>query len=332
MLSTQHRFLSTVLLLGLFSQCQEVPPAASRLVYVSADQTNVAARPSAGCAFRYGIVNTFGRLDNDGQRDAIRAGFTCWQKLSPNLGFLEFSTVDRADLLIRFVDPGVVQAQPVTVPVGLVRGSASVASTLRREANGTYAILLSNAFDWDKTTLTKAIAYHAGLFLGMATSTESNSLMSPLLVGQSVAASPADSVGVNRLYTAACRDLNVGYLPLSFKVGGLVTKTVKFDRQGTISIKASGQMAVGFWVGNSGPEGKLDGGVINASLAGYSLVPTMYHAALMYKVDNEPNWRYWKDEQTIKTDDRQFVDITFQINDNTQSDNSGAYDVVVDYQ
>ncbi len=331
MLSTLINRLSALLMLGLFSQCQDVPPNADPLVYVSADQNEVSRRPSADCAFRFHIANAYGRLDNDSQREAIRAGFALWQKLDPNVGFLELP--DRPELTVRFADPSVVQSQAVTVPVGLVRGSATTVASLRKESSGTRTILLSNAFEWDTNSLTKAIAYQVGLFLGMATSEETNSVMSPVFVGQPTVASTADSLTVNSLYRTACNDLTVGYLPLSFKVGGPVMKTIKFDKQGTISIKASGQMIIGELVGTSGPEGRSGGfGGLSFNLLGLNVVPEWNHAVLMYKLNNETNWRNCGPSCSFTTNGLQYVDLKFHINDADVTDNIGGYDVVVDYQ
>lgn len=331
MLSTFIRRSLALLLLGLFSQCQDVPPPASPLVYVSADHNDVARRPSANCAFRFHIANAYTRLDNDTQREAIRAGFALWQRADPNVGFLELP--DRPELTVRFADPSVVQSQAVTVPLGLVRGSATTVASLRKESSGTHTILLSNAFAWTTRSLTKAVAYQVGLFLGMATSDESNSVMSPVFVGQPTVVSKADSVGINSLYRTACTDLAVGYLPLSFKVGGPVTKTIKLDKQGIVSIKASGQMIIGEIVGTSGPAGRTDGvGGFSFNLLNLNIVPEWNHAVLMYKLNNETNWRNCGPSCSFTTNGLQYVDLKFMINDADLTDNIGGYDVVVDYQ
>jgi hypothetical protein len=313
----------------LFFSCQDIPPTASKLFYVSADQPTGAQRLTTDCAVRYTTTNKYGKMDDNGQREAIRAGFDLWQKVNPNLGFLELP--QRATLFITFVDPAVIPNQTTTATVGLVRGSTTVAGGLRKEANGTYTILLSNTFDWDKKTLTRAIAYHAGLLLGMPTSVETSSLMSTLFADQPLKATRADSVGVNKLFTTTCKDLTVCYLPLSLTVGGPVTKTIKFDKQGTVSIKASGQMIVGGLVGTSTPIGR-ECGVLCFSLESYSIVPTMNHAALMYKLNNEAQWRYCGSECSFPTGGLPYADLLLNINDKYLSDDVGGYDVVVDYK
>ncbi|QIP12039.1 matrixin family metalloprotease [Spirosoma aureum] len=327
-LSTQTVTLSLILLVGLFWQCEDIPPTASRLVYVSADQNDMARRVTTDCAFRYNIVNTFKRLNNDGQRAAIRAGFDLWQKVNPNLGFLELP--NRSVLAVKFVDPSEIPNQTATSTVGLVRGAATVTGGLRRESNGTYTILLSDTYDWSETALTKAIAYHAGLFLGMATSAESSSLMSTLFVGQSIRASKADSAAINKLYTTTCKDLTVSYMPFTLQVNGPITKTVRLDKQGIISVKATGLITVGSFVGISGPDGK--DGLFGFPIPQYSIVPEFLHASLMYKLNNEANWHYCSKECSFSTPETQYADFTFGVNDLNLTDNTGAYTVVVDYK
>lgn len=327
-LSTQTGVFFIFLLTGLFWQCHDIPPAASKLIYVSADQRMAIQRAASDCAFRYSIVNTFKRLDNEGQREAIRAGFDAWQRVDPNLGFLELP--DRASLFVKFVDPTEIPTPTVTATVGLVRGEIAVAGGLRKESNDTYTILLSNNFEWSAPALTKAIAYHAGLFLGLTTSGEPNSLMSTLFLGQSITASKPDSVAINKLYTKPCKDLTVSYLPLKLQVSGPITKTIKFDKQGTIAVKASGLITVGVFVGISGPEGK--DGLFGFPIPQYSIVPEFLHASLIYKLNNEANWHYCGKECSFPTAGAQYVDLTFGVNDLNLTDNSGAYDVVVDYK
>ncbi|WP_232325966.1 matrixin family metalloprotease [Spirosoma montaniterrae] len=331
MLSSPSKLLALLLLTGLFCRCQEVAPNAEPFVYVSASRNDVSQRTSAVCAYRYTIANTFARLDNATQREAIRAGFTVWSRINPNVGFLELP--DRPEITIQFADPSVVQSQAVPVVTGLVPGSAVTVSALRTASNGVRTVLLSNAHEWDGSSLTKAVAYQVGLILGVATSQETNSIMSPIFAGQPTMPSRADSLAVRSLYPLPCADLaNVKFLPCSLKVNKEITQTIKFDKQGTVVIKASGQMTVGIFVGISGPDGRVDGPFGFAILPEYNLIQTIPHAAVMYKVDNETEWRFWKDKPTFSTNGRLYATLTFAINDANLTDNSGAYDVVVDYQ
>ena len=319
----------SLLLGGSFWQCQDQDKvqSADPQVYVSADRNEVSQRITNECAFRYTIANSFAQLDNSSQREAIRAGFAMWQKMSPNVSFLEFATSERAILVVRFVSPDQLQAKPILVSEGLLRGPATVTSALRQENNGLYSILLSTGAKWSTNMLTRAVAYHAGLLLGIATSADAGSLMSLVMQNQIAVPTKADSIALNRLYVSPC----ASYLPISLKVNSLVTKTVKFDKQGTVVVKASGQINVGFFVGVSAPDGR-DIGSFGFSPAAYNLVPSMNHAALMYKLNDEVSWHYCGKECSFSTGGNQSVNLIFNINDSKPGDNVGAYDVMVQYQ
>lgn len=326
----KSNFLAAFFILGLFVQCQDIPTPGEELVFISADRNELSRKAAGNCAFRYTIANSFSRLDNATQSNAIRAGFGLWQQTNPNVAFLGFASASRVDLLVRFVDAAVFQNQQTLAPVGLIRGPVDAVAGLRKESETTYAILLSNSYDWTPRSLTRAIAYHTGLYLGLSTSPENNSLMHPLLLGQSEQPSKADSLLVNQLYNLPCKDLNVSYLPFSMPINKEVTKTFKVEQQGVLTVKASGQIRVGEWVGISKPDGLLTG-ILGFSLEGYSLVGNFQHACLMYKINNEPDWHYCGFECTIETGDSPYVDITFAINDKDLSDNIGAYDVKIGY-
>lgn len=326
-LSTQSISLLITLFVGLFWQCQDMTPLESPEVALSADKNEVNQRLSNECAFRYTIANSYAGLDNNSQREAIRAGFATWQRVSRNLSFIEFATPERAALFVRFVSPTEMQAKPVMSSVGLLRSSITVTSALRQESNGTVTILLDNTYNWDTNALTRAIAYHAGLVLGVATSTDANSLMWPMLQKQVATPSKADSMAINRLYVSPCAT----YLPISLTVGGPVTKTIKFDKQGTVLIKASGQMTVGEYVGLSSPEGR-EVGLFGFKLTAYNIVPNMFHAALMYKINDEANWHYCGPLCSFSTAGNQSINLTLNINDKDLTDDVGGYDVAVDYK
>lgn len=320
-------------LLCLFVQCQQLPDSASPLFYVTANRADIARKAADGCAFRYSIVNAYERLDNTTQQTAIRNGFEIWQKTNPNLYFLNFGSTFGADLLVQFVDPAVLQNQQLQAPVGLLRGSVPVASTFRKDPTQPYTILLSSTFDWNKDKLTKAIAHHVGLYLGMNTSDDKQSLMYPLFVGKSVAAARADSVLINQLYSLPCKDLGVSYLPLALKINKEITQKIRIDQQGIIYIRATGSMIVGEFVGTSTPIGRTEG-VLGFSLStfGYNIVPEFNHAALMYKLNHETAWRLCGAGCEFRTDGNPYMDLTFGINDNNLSDNIGTYDVTVGYK
>ncbi|GAB4000523.1 hypothetical protein GCM10028807_53770 [Spirosoma daeguense] len=326
---------STLLIIFLVStlffrcQFQVIPPEASKVAYVSGSQSTTSQRLSAECAIRYNLVNIYTKMDNEGQREAIKAGFDLWQKACPRIGFLDLAY--GAILKVQFVDQSQIPSPTDETTIGLVKGIPTVAGGLQKESDGTYTILLSDTFEWTKNSLMKAIAYHAGLYLGMTTSTESGSAMSRLYANQSVKLSLSDSLQINKLYITSCRDLaGISFLPTSLKVSTQLTKTIRLDKQGEINVKASGFITTGLFVGVSGPEGK--NGLLDIPIPELNIVPEFLHAALIYRINNETRWSYCGKECTIPTTGAQYMDITFNMNDNNQKDNSGAYDVALSYK
>ncbi|MBB3971340.1 NfeD family protein [Mucilaginibacter phyllosphaerae] len=93
-----------------------------------------------------------------------------------------------------------------------------------------------------------------------------------------------------------------------------------------INITATGSISVGPVVGHSGPNGK-ESGVGSFSLEDYNIVPAYRHAALMYKLSEEDEWTECGDNFSFEAD--KDGSLIFQINDNAQSNNSGAYKVTV---
>ncbi len=112
-----------------------------------------------------------------------------------------------------------------------------------------------------------------------------------------------------------------------FKVGSRKTIAIDVEKGNLITIKASGSMKVGNWIGSSGPEGTT--GVLGLSLASYNLVPEYKHACLMYALPGETEWRSCGPGVQFNAKTTGKLEITFEINDNTQGDNSGAYDVEI---
>jgi hypothetical protein len=96
----------------------------------------------------------------------------------------------------------------------------------------------------------------------------------------------------------------------------------------TISVRASGSIRVGPFVGVVDPEG-TERGFMGATLGdSYDLVRSLPHGALMCRVTGEQDWRLCAANLTFQSP----LDgcLEFQINDNDQGNNSGAFDVRVE--
>ena len=91
-------------------------------------------------------------------------------------------------------------------------------------------------------------------------------------------------------------------------------------------------MVVGIILGWSTPAG-LEKGLFNFPIGDYSIERAFNHAALIYKVNNEKNWRICGTSCEFATDGvSQCTELTFAVNDLDLRDNSGAYNVTVDYK
>lgn len=116
---------------------------------------------------------------------------------------------------------------------------------------------------------------------------------------------------------------------VNIRVSGFVSTRICFHAGDIITIEASGQITVGAFVGNSGPDGR-ESGVGNLSLSAYNIVQEFNHAALLYRMVGDSEWKLaGKRKKFIASRDGC---IEFQVNDNRQGDNEGAYEVEVSIQ
>jgi hypothetical protein len=113
-------------------------------------------------------------------------------------------------------------------------------------------------------------------------------------------------------------------------VGRRLVSTIYVHKGEIVHIHAEGIMQLGNKVGNSGPGG-IDGnkGVLGFSLIGYNIFPACNHGALLYRFGEGDAWKYYdynsKNEYIVHSTGF----IEFNINDNKQGDNVGAYTVTV---
>ena len=309
--------------------CGTVPDPASKVYYIT--ETTATRMPSQICAFRYKVANSYGKLDNQSQQEAVRAAFDLWQKGNTNLLFLQKQDGLSPEIMIRFVEPAEIPQGTQKAPAGLIRGNILTISTIKN-INNTYTILLDNSFPWSKHAITRALVFHIGRFLGLEISQESSSMMNALYLPEAIRLSGQDSVGALKLYSKPCSGICNNFLPLKLPVGKEITQSIRIEKPGIISIKASGNMRVGLWVGTSSPDGRPTG-VGELSLEAYNLVVDFNHAALIYKLNSDGPWKLCGSSCEFNTDGiSQCIDLTFNINDNKQEDNQGSYDITVDYK
>jgi hypothetical protein len=93
-----------------------------------------------------------------------------------------------------------------------------------------------------------------------------------------------------------------------------------------VSISATGAINVGPAVGDSGPDGRSTG-LLYFSLTKYNIVKTFKHAVLMLKLNDLDPWTSCGSSfRFIANKDGEII---FQVNDNDQGNNSGAYTVTI---
>ena len=118
------------------------------------------------------------------------------------------------------------------------------------------------------------------------------------------------------------------YHTQSFQIRTYTPKAILVKKGDEIVIHPSGSMIIGEWLGTSTPKGK-ESGLFGFSITRYSFFQKIPHAALLYKFSWESNnsWKYCGEKIQIVAPNSGYLE--FNINDNKQGDNSGAYDVKV---
>lgn len=116
---------------------------------------------------------------------------------------------------------------------------------------------------------------------------------------------------------------------LTAEVSGFIRSTVCVKEGDVVTMEATGHIRVGAFVGNSDPDGRASG-VGGLSLESYNIVSQFNHAALMYRLEGEREWR-------LAGKYKRFIAprsgcIEFQVNDNSQDDNYGYYSVSISVQ
>ena len=113
---------------------------------------------------------------------------------------------------------------------------------------------------------------------------------------------------------------------IGIDISGYIETNFEVHIGDSIVIRASGSMTIGRYVGQSTPKGK-NSGLLNFPLTDYNLVKEFPHAALMYRINKDMDWK-------LCGNGVEFIapksgELEFQVNDNKQDDNSGAYQVEV---
>jgi hypothetical protein len=115
----------------------------------------------------------------------------------------------------------------------------------------------------------------------------------------------------------------------------LVTKDIKLERAGIVTIKSTGVMVAGTFIGDVTPDGKFEftiGGVAFDISAQYDINPDFPHGAVIYKINDDKDWRLCKSNCEFSTLGNEYITLQLFINDSNAADNTGTYTTIIDYK
>ena len=195
---------------------------------------------------------------------------------------------------------------------------------------------MDNTHDWTDDQLLKAIAYHIGFYLGLATSSNTDSIMYAIYGNTTNKITKEDSIQINTLYLLPCKDSKIENLSIKFRLSNqVVTKEFTTTKAGLISVKSSGTITVGQNIGNSTPNGQ-DSFLVPLFPVPidkkYYIIPNYPHGSVMYKMNSEKDWQSCKSNYEFSVNNGEFISISFLVNDSVIEDNTGWYDVEINYK
>ncbi len=325
-----------VILSAFVWQCKSDFESVSPTIYVSNNLRDKNGKTFYDCTIRFHLVNTYIKRDKESAQKVVSEAFGLWQRVNNNLAFVETSVAESAEIIIKFVEPSVVNKTEKETTGGLIPSKIKNLSSLKQESNKQYAIVLDNTHDWTDAQLLKAIAYHIGFYLGLATSSNTDSIMYPIYGNTTNKITKEDSTQINTLYLLPCKDSKTESLPIKFRLSNqVVTKEFTTIKAGVISVKSSGIITVGPTIGNSGPNGQDSFLLLLFAVPidkKYYIVPNYPHGSVMYKVNNEKDWQSCKSNCEFSVRNGEFISISFLVNDSVIEDNTGWYDVEINYK
>ncbi len=337
------QFFLSIALLTIITQCKPDFEPVEEIVYVSNSSRQTPAKTLDGCMVKYKLANSYQGMDEATLKKAVDEAFGLWQKVNKNLIFIESPVLENADLVIKFVEPNQIEKSEKLTPNGLSSFVLKNLSSLKKESSKQFAIVLDNTYkvgdknNWDAPKTTKAIAYNIGFYLGMSTTTNTASIMYPIFNNEINRITKEDSIQINTLYLLPCKDTQTNNLPLKLKLScDLITKDFFTNKAGNIVIKSSGILTVGDFLGDSTPDGKdffePIWGVRIPIDKKYYLVPNFPHGSVMYKLNNDKDWKSCKTNCEFATKGNEYIVLSVMVNQIKSYANVGAYDVEINYK
>ncbi|MCP9767090.1 hypothetical protein EGI22_04155 [Lacihabitans sp. LS3-19] len=327
------KFRYIIFLLSFFA-CENIEPIPNQYLItdLKKEYEGITAK---NCVIRYAIKNYSKSKNESVQVLAVSKAFEIWQKTNTNVVFANSSDITRADLIIDFEETENLTNSENSLPFGIVLTKTKTISDLKQLENGLYKIQLNDDIQWTEELITRAVAFQIGNYLGFKTSDNPNSIMFPEANININKLSKEDSIFFKQKYSLPCKDLDFKSLPMSIKLTNSITEEIKLDKAGTVTIKSSGSINAGTFIGNTTPDGKFEFTYLGLAFdidASYDIVPDFPHCAVMYKLNDDKDWKLCKSNCEFTTKGNETITLTLQINDIDPSDNSGFYTVEIDYK
>ncbi len=325
-------FLASILILFIIG-CEKFEPI-ERIFLISDSQQTSSRKAFDGCVIKYSLANYYTNRTEEIQKQAVNKAFGLWQKTNPNVLFTNVLDTSSAEIIIKFVSSKNIIKGEKYVPYGIMKTALKSISSLKLVKGFKYELLLDNTYNWDETSITRVVAFNIGSYLGLGISEKTNSVMNPIASNIALVLSKEDSTLYYEYYKLPCKDTKTESLPIKLKLScDLITKEFLTGKAGTISIKSSGILTVGQFLGDSTPEGKdtFIGGLIPIDKQ-YYLEPKYPHGSVMYKLTNDKEWLSCKSNCEFTTKGNEYVKVSLLVNQIKAYANIGAYDVVINYK
>lgn len=174
---------------------------ASKLYMISSKGAPAALRRFEKCVIHYAFVNNARNFDVISQAKSLEEPFDYWETAAGYINFVRVTGNDVPD--IRFVFSDTSDFAGAEFDQGLVVQQTPALSKFIPGQNGTYTVVLNNAFRWDLPTLQRVLLFQIGTALGLPASTVAGSAMSPKL-WVPMAPDSSDVSVVRRLYDRPC--------------------------------------------------------------------------------------------------------------------------------
>ncbi len=327
------KLFSALLLILIIIGCEKFEPI-ERTFLISDNQKTSSNKAFDGCVIKYSLANFYDNRTEEIQKQAVTKAFALWQRTNANVVFTNVLDTSNAELIIKFVGSKSIIKGEKYVPYGIMKTTLKSISSLKQVKGFKYEILLDNTYNWDETAITRVVSFNIGSYLGFGVSEKTNSVMNPIASNIALALSKEDSTLYYQYYSLPCKDSKTESLPITLKLAGdLIVKEFLTGKAGTISIKSSGILTVGQFLGDSTPDGKdtFLGGIIPIDKQ-YYLEPKYPHGSVMYKLTNDKEWLSCKSNCEFTTKGNEYVKVSLLVNQIKAYPNIGAYDVVINYK